>query len=176
MPDYICTGESNQENADYFFINSKISVMKKINIIYWVSTALFSFFMLGSAIPDIFSVPMAVEGFRQIGMPAYLLPFLGIAKTLGVIAILTPGFARLKEWAYAGLVFDLIGATYSVSSAGMPVSAWAPMLVIIAVGACSYIYYHKRRKAQMKVGKDQIVNQSNYYDNAKAKITDAGIA
>ena len=43
-------------------------------------------------------------------MPAYLISFLSIAKILGVIAILIPGFPRIKEWAYAGLMFDLIGA------------------------------------------------------------------
>jgi DoxX-like family len=42
-------------------------------------------------------------------MPAYLIPFLSIAKLLGVIAILVPGYPRIKEWAYAGLLYDLMG-------------------------------------------------------------------
>ena len=101
--------------------------MKKIKINYWIFTSMFAFIMLGSAIPDILSVPIAVEGFKKMGYPAYLLPFIGIAKLAGVIVILLPGYPRLKEWAYAGLVIDLAGATYSIISSGQPVSAWAPM-------------------------------------------------
>src|SRR6187402_1727508 len=88
--------------------------MKKTNIFYWVFTGLFAFLMLGSAIPDILSQPIAIQGMHvELGYPTYFVPFIGIAKLLGVIAILVPGFPRIKEWAYAGLFFDLIGATYS---------------------------------------------------------------
>ncbi len=121
--------------------------MKKTKIAYWIFTGLFAFAMLGSAIPDIMVVPMAVQGFRELGYPTYLIPFLGVAKLLGVIAILVPGYPRIKEWAYAGLVFDLLGATYSVYSIGKAVSDWAPMLVILLVGAGSYVYYHKKLAA-----------------------------
>lgn len=129
--------------------------MKKIKIIYWIFTGLFAFAMLGSAIPDIMVVPMAVQGFKEMGYPAYLIPFLGVAKLLGVIALLIPGFPRVKEWAYAGLFFDLLGATYSVYSIGKPLSAWIPMLVLVLVGAGSYIFYHK--KAQAEVGVMEVV-------------------
>jgi uncharacterized membrane protein YphA (DoxX/SURF4 family) len=122
--------------------------MKKTNIIYWILTGLFAFAMVGSAIPDALSVPVAVAGFKEMGYPAYLLPFLGIAKILGVIAILIPGYPRIKEWAYAGLVFDLLGATYSVAAIGKSPGNWVPMLVIILIGAGSYIYYHKRLKTK----------------------------
>lgn len=119
---------------------------KKINVIYWIFTGLFAFVMLGSAVPDILVMPEAVTGFGEMGYPAYLIPFLGWAKLLGVVAVLTPGFPRLKEWAYAGLLFDLLGATYSVLSIGKPLSAWSPMLVIIGVGIGSYVFYHKKQK------------------------------
>ena len=126
--------------------------MKKTNITYWILTGLFAFAMLGSAIPDILIVPMAVQGFREMGYPAYLIPFLGWAKLLGVVAILVPGYPRLKEWAYAGLFFDLLGATYSVYSIGKPFSDWAPMLVIIGVGIGSYVFYHKKQKMASRNG------------------------
>lgn len=126
--------------------------MKKTNITYWILTGLFAFFMLGSAIPDILIIPEAVQGFREMGYPAYLIPFLGWAKLLGVVAILVPGYPRLREWAYAGLFFDLLGATYSVFSIGKPVSGWSPMLVIIAVGIGSYVFYHKKRKMASQNG------------------------
>src|SRR6187549_2578389 len=88
--------------------------MKKTKIIYWIVTGIFAAFMLFSAIPDILLVPDAVMMITGLGFPKYIIPFLGVAKLLGVIAILIPGFKRVKEWAYAGLFFDLIGATYSM--------------------------------------------------------------
>ena len=90
---------------------------------------------------------MAVTGFKEIGMPVYLIPFLGVAKLAGVIAILIPGFPRIKEWAYAGLVFDLIGATYCIASSGKAGPDWIPMILPLLLAAGSYIYYHKKLKA-----------------------------
>ena len=87
--------------------------MKKTKIFYWVITVLFSAFMLFSAVPDILVVPDAVKFMTDLGYPVYIIPFLGVAKLLGIIAILIPGFPQIKEWAYAGLFFDLLGATYS---------------------------------------------------------------
>jgi hypothetical protein len=123
--------------------------MKKTKITYWAFTGLFSFLMFGSALPDLFSVPIAVAGFTRIGLPTYLLPFLGLAKSLGVLAILIPGYPRIKEWAYAGLVFDLIGATYSVISAGRPVGDWLPMAIPLLLAAGSYAFYHKLQRNRM---------------------------
>src|SRR5206468_8172530 len=98
--------------------------MKKITVLYWVFTGLLSALMLLGAIPDLMSVPDAVTLFNHLGYPAYLLPFLGVAKILGVIAILVPGFPRIKEWAYAGFVFDLAGAMYSSIAVHDPASGW----------------------------------------------------
>jgi Ca2+/Na+ antiporter len=121
--------------------------MKKTKIIYWILTGLFAFLMLGSAIPDIFSSPIAVKGMHEdLGYPIYFIPFIGVAKLLGVVAILVPGYPRLKEWAYAGLIFDLLGATYSIFAAGQPVSSWIFMVLPISLAAFSYIFYHKKRK------------------------------
>lgn len=120
--------------------------MRKTTITYWIATGLFAFFMLGSAIPDILIMPEAVQGFKEIGYPAYLIPFVGWAKALGVIAILVPGFPRLKEWAYAGLFYDIFGAIYSVASSNKPLAMWAPMLIIPLTGAISYVYYHKKSR------------------------------
>jgi uncharacterized membrane protein YphA (DoxX/SURF4 family) len=120
--------------------------MKKTKIFYWVFTGLFAAFMLLSSIPDILNVPEAVVFMTKLGYPPYFTPFIGVAKLLGVIAILIPGYPRVKEWAYAGLFFDLIGAMYSTISIGEPVSGWIGILIPISAGVGSYIYYHKRLK------------------------------
>lgn len=115
--------------------------MKHSKRLFWIVTGLMAAFMLMAAIPDILGIPMAVEVFTHLGYPTYLLPFIGIAKALAVVAVLAPGFARLKEWAYAGLVFDLIGALYSHISVGDPPSAWVPPVVGLLLVMGSYAAY-----------------------------------
>ena len=125
--------------------------MKKTKTLYWIFTILFGAMMLLSAIPDILSVPVAVKGMHEeLGYPLYFIPFIGVAKALGVIAILVPGFPRLKEWAYAGLVFDLIGATYSIIAIGKPVGDWAFMILPFLLATGSYIYYHKLKEYRIR--------------------------
>jgi hypothetical protein len=114
--------------------------MKTNTWVRWVFTALAAALMVLSALPDVLRVPGAVMVFRHLGYPAYLLPFLGTAKLLGVAAVLAPGVPRIKEWAFAGLTFDLVGALYSHLSIGDPPNVWIPaavglMLVSGAYGA-----------------------------------------
>ena len=124
--------------------------MKKTNIFYWIFTGLFGLFMLFSAIPDILSQPVAIEGMHNgLGYPIYFVPFIGVAKALGVLAILVPGLPRLKEWAYAGLFYDLLGATYSIFAVGS-YSGVAFMLLPLALAIASYVFYTKRRKLQLQ--------------------------
>jgi hypothetical protein len=120
------------------------SASKRDSIIFWISTGLFCAFMLSSAIPNILSSQEWVTIFEQLGYPAYMLPFLGVAKLLGVIALLVPGFNRLKEWAYAGMFFDLVGAVYSAVAVGGLDPQMLIMIVPFGLGALSYIYHHKR--------------------------------
>jgi hypothetical protein len=119
--------------------------MKKTKIIYWIVTGLFAAFMLFTAIPDLINDPEAIKFMTALGYPLYFLPFIGVAKVLGAIAIVVPGFPRIKEWAYAGLVYDLIGAMFSVAST-MGFAASLPLLVFIAFAFCSYFLYHKKLK------------------------------
>jgi uncharacterized membrane protein YphA (DoxX/SURF4 family) len=124
--------------------------MKKIKIIYWILTALFAAFMIFTAVPDVLMVPDAVTFMNHLGYPDYFTPFIGVAKVLGCIAILVPGFPGIKEWAYAGLAYDLIGATYSViSSDGLQPSV-SFMLLPIVLGTLSYFYYHKKAGLELK--------------------------
>lgn len=121
--------------------------MKKTNILYWTFTGLFAFVMLASGIQNAIVTQPSIELITKLGYPQYIISFLGVAKILGSIAILIPGFPRLKEWAYAGLFIDLVGATYS----GIMVEGLQPpmagMLIFFGLFALSYIYYHKRQRA-----------------------------
>lgn len=117
--------------------------MKKVKITYWITTGLLAAMMLLSAIPGIMGSPDSVAFFRQLGYPDYLLMFLSIAKLLGAIVVLIPGFPRLKEWVYAGFTYDLIGAFYSCIAIGLPIVGCIPILIGLALVAASYIMHHK---------------------------------
>lgn len=117
-----------------------------INVIYWITTGLTLAMMLFSAASSFMENPEGTKMMETIGYRPYVFHFLAVAKVLGAIAILTPGFPRLKEWAYAGFTFDLVGATYSFYASGFAFKDMAFMLVLLALLACSYIFYHKRLK------------------------------
>jgi hypothetical protein len=121
--------------------------MKKIQIFYWITTGLFLLMMLFSSISSLMMMSKSEELFKTLNMPSYLISFLSVAKLLGVIAILVPGFPRLKEWAYAGLIFDLIGAMYCSYSVAKTTSDWLPIIIFIALGFTSYFLYHRKTSA-----------------------------
>jgi uncharacterized membrane protein YphA (DoxX/SURF4 family) len=114
-----------------------------MKIAYYIVTGLMAAFMGFSAIPDILQIKEAVEIMNQLGYPPYLLPFLGVAKILGVIGVLQPWFPRLREWAYAGLVIDVVGAFYSHISIGDVPSRTMGPLIALALISGSYILYRR---------------------------------
>lgn len=119
--------------------------MKATNILYWIFTGLFAIAMLFSSYASILQTKEAVDMIHGgMGFPAYIIPFTGWMKVLGVIGILIPGFPRIKEWAYAGLFFDLLAATYSIIAMGTPFAQWWGMLIFIGLGVLSYYFYRKR--------------------------------
>ncbi len=114
---------------------------KTITILYWVFTVLFALAILSTCIPN-------EEGYKFItgllGYPGYFVNYIAVFKVLGVIGILIPGFPRVKEWAYAGLFFDMISATYSFYAVGMlNADSWI-MLIFFGLGIASYVFYHKK--------------------------------
>lgn len=108
--------------------------MKAKSIAYWITTILVAFFMSGG-IAQLARVPGVVDGFvRVLHYPAYFVTILGFWKVAGIIAILVPRFPRLKEWAYAGIFFDLTGAaasSYAVGGPGQVLHVLAPLLVCV---------------------------------------------
>jgi hypothetical protein len=114
-----------------------------MKIAYYIVTGLMAAFMGGSAIPDIIQIKEAQEIMQLLGYPPYLLPFLGVAKILGVIGVLQPWYPRLREWAYAGLVIDVVGAFYShVSIGDVPSRTVGPIIALVLIFA-SYILYRR---------------------------------
>ena len=124
--------------------------MKKTNILYWTFTGLFALVMLSSAIPNVLVTEEWKTLMTNLGYPVYLIPFLGVAKLLGLVVLLVPGFPRLKEWAYAGFFFDLTGATYSVIMKEGPQIPHIFMLLFFTLFGLSYVYYHRRLELGLK--------------------------
>ncbi|MFC4810126.1 DoxX family protein [Paenibacillus sp. GCM10023250] len=89
-----------------------------IAIAYWVATALLAFVVGSGGIGDITHQWGTIETEEILGYPSYFLTVIGIWKVLGAIAVLVPGFPRMKEWAYAGIFFEMTGAAASHAFAG----------------------------------------------------------
>jgi hypothetical protein len=104
-------------------------------IAYWTSTAIVSAALLMAA-TYLTGSEQVVSGFAKAGYPQHLRIVLGIAKPIAAIVLLVPGFALLKEWAYAGATFALVMATISAYSSG---EMWIMPLVLLAVLAVSYV-------------------------------------
>ncbi|MFY9852365.1 MAG: DoxX family protein [Terracidiphilus sp.] len=93
--------------------------MKAKTIAYWTTTGLVAFFIGPGGLTQIAQYVGKPHGVVPVlGYPMYFFAILGIWKALGAIAILVPRFPRLKEWAYAGIFFDLTGAAASCIAVG----------------------------------------------------------
>src|SRR4051812_21495442 len=107
-------------------------------IAYWVTTAILAFVMIGGGIADVLRQHDTAAGMVQLGYPLYFMTILGIWKLLGGVTVLAPGLPRLKEWAYAGAVFDLTGATASHLAVGDDVRHILTPLGFAAVALASW--------------------------------------
>ena len=87
--------------------------MKTRAIGYWICTVLVALSLLSGGVVDVLRSPQALEGMTHLGYPAYFMIILGIWKLLGGGVVLLPGLPLVKEWAYAGMIFDLTGASAS---------------------------------------------------------------
>ncbi len=121
---------------------------KTINILYWVFTLAFSGLMIYSSVGGIGPDEKTKAIFHGwLGYPVYFIQLISWAKIIGSIAILIPGFNRIKEWAYAGLFFDLGGAVFSaLTVAGSFDPRMLMMLIWILPGLLSYILWHQTKK------------------------------
>ncbi|MET8872378.1 DoxX family protein [Nocardia sp. NPDC004604] len=87
---------------------------------------------------DLARIPYVQDTFARLQYPMYFATILGSAKLLAVGAVVTPGFPRLKEWAYAGSVFVYGGAAASHLSVGDPTAKWGGPLVFTALTLTSW--------------------------------------
>jgi type II secretory pathway component PulF len=122
--------------------------MKSTKIIYWATTTLI--FLFEGLMPALTSqTEMAKEGLNHLGYPAYFGLALVVFKVLGTLALIIPKVPKtIKEWAYAGFVFDFIFAAISHWAVdGFGMDAVFP-LIIMAVLLVSYRSYHQLQSTE----------------------------
>jgi len=105
---------------------------------YWVTTALIALETFVGGIVDLAHLrtgvvggPFAADVVTGLGYPVYVLSIIGVWKILGAITLVVPRFLRLKEWAYAGIVFELSGAVASLGASGRTAELIAPLLLLV---------------------------------------------
>jgi DoxX-like family len=108
------------------------------SLVYWGATILFSGLMLLSAAMYLSGAAASREGLAHLGYPPYLLAILGTAKLLGAPTLLQNRVPTLREWAYAGFAFDLIGATASHLFSGDPLGVAIMPFGFLLLLAVSY--------------------------------------
>jgi hypothetical protein len=100
-------------------------VMKAKLVGYWVTTTIIGLETLAGGVTDLIrgrtmlvAGPFVADIVTGLGYPVYFLTILGVWKVLGGIVLFAPGLPRLKEWAYAGVFFELTGAAASFVAHG----------------------------------------------------------
>ncbi len=107
-------------------------------VIYWIATLVAAAAFVVPGALNLLRAPHMVRDMAHLGYPPYFPTILGAWKVLGALAIVLPGRPRLKEWAYAGMVFDLTGAALSRAVIGDGAFKIVVPLVIAAVVGTSW--------------------------------------
>jgi len=119
-------------------------------VAYWVSTGLLAALSVFAAFTYLLGSPQTAQEFEHVGYPQQLRIILGIAKLLGAIALVVPGLAKLKEWAYAGFTFAWISAFVAHYLAKDGPKAFMPLILLLLL-VVSYATRPATRQWQAKV-------------------------
>jgi hypothetical protein len=120
---------------------------KGISIGFWVATTLFCL-QIGFTAYAQLSLPQVAAAFTHLGFPAYFRVELSWAKVLGVVLLLAPVPARLKEWAYAGFAITLGSAFIAHLSVGDGPQAWGWPVATFALWGLSYFFWRRLQATQ----------------------------
>lgn len=123
-------------------------------VIYWVITGLLAAMSALAAVSYLMGSAQVVQGFAHLGYPQHLRILLGIAKLLGAIALVMPGFPKLKEWAYAGFTFAWIAAHVAHHLAKDGPEQYLPLLLLVLL-LISYVTRPTSRKWEPKAAAAQ---------------------
>jgi uncharacterized membrane protein YhaH (DUF805 family) len=139
-------------------LNAPIGGSMVRRIAYWGTTSIVALMLL-FAVSYLTGSEQVVSGFAKAGYPQHLRIVLGIAKPVAAIVLLMPGFAVLKEWAYAGVTFAWIMAFISAYTSGEKVQVWILPLGLLALLIVSYLTRPSSRR--VSVGSPRVGNSSS---------------
>ncbi len=106
---------------------------------YWLTTGLLAVAMFGSGLGAVTQQEFLVEIMEHLGYPRYMMSIMGTWYISAAVALVVPGLARVKEWAYAGIIFAMTGAFASHLFSGDAIADYAPSLVIASLAVSSYV-------------------------------------
>jgi hypothetical protein len=109
-------------------------------VAFWIVTALFCLQMGFTAWAQL-RLPQVAEMFTHLGFPAYFREELSWAKILGVVLLLAPVPARLKEWAYAGFAITLGSALLAHFELGDALAVWGWAAATAVLWVLSYVLW-----------------------------------
>jgi hypothetical protein len=109
---------------------------------FWIATALFCL-QIGFTAYAQLRLPQVAEAFAHLGFPGYFRVELALAKLLGVVLLLAPVPARLKEWAYAGFAFTLASALIAHFAVGDGPEAWGFAAGTGVLWGLSYFFWRR---------------------------------
>lgn len=112
--------------------------MVRRSVAYWSITAVVVGECVVGGAMDLFRLPPFYPLLIQLGYPSYLATILGVAKLLAGAALIVPGLPRLKEWAYAGVLINMIGAAASTAAAGQPLGGLIAPAAFAALALLSW--------------------------------------
>lgn len=119
---------------------------KRNKIIYWIATVWLSLGMTSTGIVQLIKMKEETDMMTRLGYPLYFLTIIGIWKILGVIAVLVPKFPVVKEWAYAGFFFVMLGAVFSHLAISDPAKElFGPILLLVLTIVSWYFRPQSRR-------------------------------
>jgi uncharacterized membrane protein YphA (DoxX/SURF4 family) len=120
--------------------------MKTRRITYWVTTALLALGIFAGGAYNFARPPAVVQAMQHLGYPVYFAALLGAWKMSGALAVVAPGLPRLKEWAYAGMFFDLSGALVSHAAVGDGAAKLLPPIVLLVFALASWTLRPESRR------------------------------
>jgi hypothetical protein len=121
---------------------------KTTRVLYWTLTIIFALAMFLDGIGGVTQQEAGQEVMRHLGYPLYVLIIFGVAKLLGVIAIVQTKFQAIKEWAYAGFAFNFLGAFASRAFAGDSFGETIFPLIMLAIMFLPYFLWKKYQPAK----------------------------
>lgn len=116
------------------------------NIAYWIFTGLLGLGYLTGGVVDILQPADFLKDTEKLGYPLYFFTMLGCWKIVGALVVLAPGLLRAKEWAYAGMVFNLTSAGIAHVMINDPIDKTIPSQILLLFVVASWALRPENRK------------------------------